>query len=389
MVALRLRVSIMLALLIGVFLPATPAAAATTYEVEVGRWLEGAPAESMRFLPGSIDVHRGDVLHFAGLGFHTATLLPVGDGPVEWFDTMARPGTSDPYAVVQPDPDDGSYKFSVPAFMPSSSTCGAPTQPACPFDGTSLLNSGVFSGALDFSATVTAAVGSSFYVVCVIHGPKMRMRVNVVARSEAASNPADLAAANEAAIEQDTDSAVALDEKFGALRTWHARPDGSKVWDAWAGVETDHVALYAMYPRKLVLDQGDTVQWHFDSLNFELHSATFPLSTGKEIRRGSFVPSCDPDGDGGPGPDTAPVLDAPPFCADPSQLEIDVDPRFIPVGGNGTFRGADLESSGVRGSLSPLGDDNYDLTFARPSGEEPFKYLCVIHPWMRGRVVVR
>jgi plastocyanin len=144
-----------------------------------------------------------------------------------------------------------------------------------------------------------------------------------------------------------------------------------------------------MYPRKLVLEKGDTVQWHFDSLNYEPHSATFPLSTAKEIAQGSFYPSCDPDGDAGPGPDTPPVLETPPFCADPTQLELNFDPRFVPVGGNGMFRGADLESSGVRGLLSPLGDDNWDLTFTRSSGDEPFRYLCLVHPWMRGRVVVR
>jgi plastocyanin len=391
-VALRVRVFVMFALLIGVLVPATTASAATTYEVEIGRFLEGAPAESMRFLPGSIDVHRGDTLHFSSFGFHTATLLPVGTGPVEWFDTMAEPGTSDPYTIFQPDPDDGSYKFSVQALLPSSFTCGASAQPACTFDGSSLLNSGVpldTGAALDFSTTVTAPRGSSFYVVCVIHGPKMRMEVNVVARSEPASDPADLAAANDAAIQQDTDSARALDEKFSALRTWHKRSDGSRVWDAWAGVENGHVALLAMYPRKLVLEKGDTVQWHFDSLNFEPHTATFPVDVGKEIVRGSFYPSCDPDGDAGPGPDNPPDLEAPPFCADPTQLELNLDPRFVPVDGNGTFRGADLESSGVRGLLSPLGDDNWDLTFTRSSGDEPFKYLCLIHPFMRGRVVVR
>lgn len=385
---MRVRIFIVLALLISAALPATTASAATTYEVEIGRWLEGAPAESMRFLPGSIDVHEGDSLHFSSSGFHTATLLPVGEGPVDWFDTMARPGTSDPYAILQPDPDDGSYKFSVPALLPSSFTCGAPTQPACSFDGSSLINSGLPETGLDLTATIDVSAGSSFYVVCVIHGPGMRMRVNVVPDGEPASDPDDLAAANAAAIKQDTNSAIALDEKFSALRTWHQRPDGSRVWDAWAGVENRHVALFAMYPRKLVLERGDTVQWHFDSLNFEPHSATFPVSTGKEIVKDSFIPSCDPDGDGGAGPDTPPVLEAPPFCADPSELELDLDPRFVPVAGNGTFRGSELESSGVRGSLSPLGDHNYNLTFGRSSGEEPFKYLCLVHPWMRGRVVV-
>jgi len=52
--------------------------------------------------------------------------------------------------------------------------------------------------------------------------------------------------------------------------------------------------------------------------------------------------------------------------------------------------GRDLESSGVRGSNSAMleGDANYRLRFGANSPGEGFTYLCMIHTFMRGKVVV-
>ncbi|MCI0635663.1 MAG: hypothetical protein L0206_17365 [Actinobacteria bacterium] len=372
--------------------PGGVAEAQTTYEVLVGQFLEGpAPAKSMRYFPGDIDVHQGDTLHFTSNGFHTATLLPSGLGPVEFFDVQAALGTSQPFAFVQPDPDDGpdSFKFGNTAIFPTDPTCGGAGLPACSFDGSSVLNSGApFFGDFDFSVTVDAAAGSTFYGVCIIHGPNMRMRIDVVSAGEPASDPADIDAANAAALTQDLDTSAALHERFSTKQRSHVTPDGRRVWDAWAGVESRHVALFAMYPSKLNIDQGDTVQWHFDSLNYEDHTVTLPIDTAREIVRNAPI-VCDPDGDAGPGPDNPPDIEQPPFCNDPSQFELELDDRFVPAQGNGIFSGPDLESSGVLGANSTEGDANYELTFKRGSPTSGFKYICLIHPFMRGRVVVK
>lgn len=386
-----LRLVPLVAVLATLVLPVGTAGAQTTYEVEVGRFLEGAPAESQRFLPWRIDVHQGDTLHFSSQSFHTATFLPVGEGPVAWFEDLATLGTSQPYALVQPDPDDGptSYKFGLGAFFPSDQTCGAPGLPACSFAGSSVVNSGVpLDAPLDFSVQVNAGAGSSFYVVCIVHGPDMRLRVDVVASGTPASDPGDLADAVDAAVEQDTDSALALHARFSGARSSHVRPDGTRVWDAWAGVDNGHVALLAMYPQRLRIGVGDRVQWHFDSLTYEDHTVTFPIDRARAIAAGVGIPACDPDGDAGPGPDAPPDLAEPPFCSDPTQLELELHDRFVPPAGNGVFLGRDLESSGVLGANSPLGDGNYVLRFPRASTDGPFKYLCLIHPFMRGKVVV-
>jgi hypothetical protein len=69
-----------------------------------------------------------------------------------------------------------------------------------------------------------------------------------------------------------------------------------------------------------------------------------------------------------------------------------VRPAFLGVrshgsAGNGAFRGADLESSGIRGANAP-GDQNYAVRFPKRSPDAGFKYICLIHPFMRGSVVV-
>ena len=59
----------------------------------------------------------------------------------------------------------------------------------------------------------------------------------------------------------------------------------------------------------------------------------------------------------------------------------------LPQIGNGAFRGSDLESSGVRGRTRST-DANYTLRFPKRSPDKGFKYIRLIHPFMRGRVVV-
>jgi plastocyanin len=389
--ARRKATLLVLTFAVGSVLQGGVAHAQTTYDVLVGQFLEAAPAsESMRFFPGDIDVHQGDTLRFTTDGFHTATFLPPDVGPVEWFDSQASLGTNQPFALVEPDEDDGpdAFKINNNAVFPSDPDCGGPAQPACTFDGSSVLNSGApFFGPFDFAASVDVGAGSSFYVVCIVHGSNMRMKVDVVGAGDPASDPGDLEDANAAALRQDVDTANALHERFSGRRTSHAAVGGARVWDAWAGVDSNHVALYGFYPRTLRIDRGDRVQWHFDSLSFEDHTATIPSRTAREIVRNAPV-VCDPDGDAGPGPDNPPDLEEPPFCSDPAQLEIEFDDRFVPGVGNGTFTGgADLESSGVRGA-NAFADRNYVVRFAERSSDRGFRYLCLIHPFMRGRVVV-
>jgi plastocyanin len=373
-------------------LPAMQATAQTTYRVRIGKFLRGAPAESMRFFPDTITVHPGDVLRFRTEGFHTATLLPVGIGADDWIQDFAS-GPDEPWSFIVADPDErpGSAKANNRAVFPTDPSCGTLDNP-CAFDGSGdpvngVLNSGLpLGGPLDFSVEVTANPGDSFWVVCLVH-PKMQMRVRVVGAGEETSDPEQIAQEKRQLIERDTDHARALHAKLDARRSFHVTPGGRRVWDAWAGFDTRYFALYDFYPGELTVRSGDRVRWHFDALYFEDHTVTGPRSRALRIAGQSFVPVCDPDGDAGPGPDTPPETEEPPFCSDPAQLEVDIPAKFNLPHGNGVVtRRKDFESSGVLGSGFP-GPGSYDLKFTREL-DGAWKYLCMIHPFMRGKVFV-
>jgi plastocyanin len=378
-------------LLAGIF-PATQAGAQATYEVQIGQFLRSAPAESMRFFPESLTVHPGDVLHFTSEGFHTATLLPAGIGADDFVADYAS-GLDEPWNFISADPDEpqGNAKANNRVLLPSDPSCGAPEAP-CEFDGggdpvDGVLNSGLpIAGPLDFSVEVTADPGDSFWVICLVH-PKMQMRVKVVAGDEEVSDPGDIAQQTRQQIRQDTEHAAALHSKLSDRQTSH-RSGGHRVWDAWTGFDTKYLALYAFYPQILNVSKGDTVRWHFDALYFEDHTVTGPTSKGRRIASQSFVPGCDPDGDAGPGPDNPPDMEDPPFCNDPSQLEFDIPANFVLPRGNGRVTSRhDFESSGISGANIP-GPPTFDLRFTKKL-DSPYKYLCLIHPFMRGKVFVK
>jgi plastocyanin len=67
----RLTLLVLLCACVSAFLPAAPAGAALTFQVEVGRFFDETDhtAESMRFYPSAIRVATGDTLHFSTESF--------------------------------------------------------------------------------------------------------------------------------------------------------------------------------------------------------------------------------------------------------------------------------------------------------------------------------
>lgn len=135
--------------------------------------------ESMRFLPSSLDVPKGELVHFV-LGFHTATLLPGNTDVSKWVEDNAT-GVGEPWNLLAPDPDAdvaggpvAAHKFNPQVLFPSPPGCGDAQANPCVHDGTSVTNSGVpfaqFPGS--FWVKVDANVGDTVWVLCLVH-PKM------------------------------------------------------------------------------------------------------------------------------------------------------------------------------------------------------------------------
>ena len=373
-------------------LPAGPARAANALTVDVAQpFFDDVPAEGMRFYAPALNVEKGTSVGFNIQGFHTATLLPADTDVHGWVATNAG-GIGKPYSLLAPDADDNteaggttgqpSLKANNAALLSSDPTCGTPDNP-CDYDGSAVVNSGApFGPGEPFSVTIDAQPGDVVWVVCLIH-PHMRLKITVVATAAEATTQAAVDAFATSAKAQDLDWAQSTHTRLLTKQSSHVTADGKRVKDVYVGYDNHWTSLFGMYPRRVDLRKGQTARFHFDGLVYEDHTATFPLSKGKTVAGESFVPACDPDGDDGAGPDNPPDLEAPPFCSDPSQLEFDIQPEFAYTQGDGVFTGnSDFESSGVRGANATSA--SWDLKFTKTSGDTPFKYLCAIHPFMRG-----
>lgn len=393
-----------LALIAGLAIfPAEPAhAASTTYTVQVGAFhFYGAKCdpntgagclfgESMKFF-GPSAVHKGDVLHFVGGGFDTASLIPKNQDLEGWVGANATaPGQ--PYALASSDPDEGALglKFSNSVFFPSSFNCGVAQQP-CDYDGNSVVNSGVPQGdSMDFYVTVDANPGDYFYIDNLIV-PRMHRRVQVVPESTATPTQADVDAAMAAQTAQDDDEGNAIVNRVNKKST-HKTASGQTVVDSYVGYDTHDIAIMGIFPSVLHIKKGQTVRYHFAQDEYFAHTMTFPVSKGLDISSHLGELVCDPDGDNGTAPDTE-AQQAPPFCPGGfDQVELDIPEHFVTTEGDGVLTSAsDFESSGFRGGSVPKlgptigGNGPFDLRFAKKG---KFKGLCMVHPEMRQTVDV-
>ncbi|MDQ3963698.1 MAG: hypothetical protein M3277_07290 [Actinomycetota bacterium] len=358
--------------------------------------------ESMRFLTPNLRVHKGDTVTMDFHGFHTATLLPKNSDVFGWIQANT-PGTSNPFSLFVPDPDDTpldggtaekpSVKVNPAVQFPTDPTCGTTTDNPCDYTG-ALLNSGVPEGEGDepitFSAEINANAGDHVWVLCLIH-PHMFFKVTVVPDSQATSTQADIDAFKAAVLAGDLDWAQAQDAKLINKRSSHVTASGQKVYDVYAGVDNHRVSLSAMYPAKTVVPKGATVRFHFDELIYEHHTVTMSFQEGLERGQEMFSPWCDPDTDSGPGPDEPPDFSAGPPCGgDFSKFEVDIPSPLWNVTGDGVFTGNDdFENSGFRGGLQ-YSLASHDVKFQKPSNRKGWKFFCLVHgPFMSGRVRVK
>ena len=191
------------------------------------------------------------------------------------------------------------------------------------------------------------------------------LRIDVVPGGEDTTTQAEIDAAFDHFHDLDVDEAKAIDAKLRKKATSH-NVGGNKVWDAYVGYDTNVLAIFAMYPKKIVLNKGDTVRYHFDQLNIELHSAVLPVERALDIVANGFLPVCDPDGDGGTDPDNF-TVDFETLTCEPGtgNLEFDLQTILTDQAGNGVFNGTDYENSGLRAS-----DGARDLRGQRSLGSQ-------------------
>lgn len=393
------------ALVSSLLIPAQPATANhnATLDIDVGADLEGAPGVSMKFLPEEITVHRGDTLKFDGFD-HTATMLPasVGDSEADaeaWIaDNAGEIG--DPYHFIHNNPDYSPGPWKADGVL-RNPDCGDPDD-RCSYTGADVVDSGFLANYVEFpqngppvfngfNVTVDANPGDSFWVFCRVH-PHMLMKVTVVTPSTASSTQEQIDASRDATVAADSAAARDLHRDLLTRRESTRRSNGTRVWKAWSGFDTEDFSLYAMYPRQLNLKRGDRVRWEFNQLHHETHTVTHPPKRGLRIANNEPV-LCDPNGDGTAGGETPADFSQgfPPTCPAGSELEFIITETFALQQGDQVVRShRDFANSGIRGQLADppaSGLNPYTLRFAKRS-RKAYKYICLIHPFMRGRIKV-
>ena len=393
----------------------SPARAALTYEVEVGRYFDSTDPskESMRFYPAALDVHQGDILHFSTEAFHGVSLLPVGEDVSSWLGTYAG-GTDRLWSAFVSDPDEGRDSFKVNRRVVSpSDVCGWPSQSACEFDGADpsapggVLHSGLAiyptsGGAelkkLDFSVAINADPGQIIHVVDLLN-PGMRMEVRVVPAGQPASDQSELDAESATLFAQDARKAASLHKNYSAKKVKRVI-GGKPTWLAWAGVETATVSLRRAYPEKLTIKKGQRIRWLFTKNIYSSHSITFPMARGRSTAMAFPEVVCDPDGDfvdpsgeQPAQPDEAPTSTSPPYCDADPQLELDVPDEMTVSAGNAKLNSAsDFETSGARGKGYATTTAPYTLAFTKPR-KKGYRFIDVTgfpgYLAVTGRVVVK
>lgn len=271
----------------------------------------------LQFLPGALSIEVGE------------TVTWEWSGPEPHSVTFLAPGQE----IPNPEEDDSLF---------------APTPPTGPYDGTTLVNSGLQPLGPEAPAPmeVTFAKAGEFPFYCVIH-PQMVGELTVVEAGGEVDSFADVAErkAAEAAewLEEGRAAKAALLE---AEPVQTPNPDGSTTWTVQMGVTTAHTDVLAFAPTPAEVEAGDSVTFVNESQ--APHTASF-FGTGAEPIQNPLDERVGPPS---PGPS-------------PQALSAE---GFIHTGV--------LPPNAPPGSGPPLAVRSFTFTIPAP-GEYP--YVCIFH----------
>jgi len=347
-----------------------------------------------------VAVHDGDLIDFrmnpgSPDGFHTATLLKLGD-------TWQTAFTSLPFATPDADPGDTPGQLEVnPRIVRPTATCGTAAQP-CVYDGTAEVNSGALFNAApgtpkaEFFDRIELPSGTALprtvTFICRLH-PGMQGSLTVVDDDTPASTQGQLDALAQTQYQRETADALAAESTANTAGRM-ANADGTTTWTLAAGVDganqDAHVQVLEMLPSTLSVKPGDAVRWSSPS-TMEIHTVSFPAGSGSDpidpFPVGCEAGTGDTPGNLGAG--------APSFgCSTAAQAEIHYSPR--PAGATlvtqpGAAPSPTLTTSGILALAGVLGTfyrtDLASYTYLFPGSSGTFSYQCRVHDSMRGTIV--
>jgi plastocyanin len=339
-------------------------AGAATKVVVAGPPIKKPPAgvpkdgDIAQFFPRAVKVHAGDTLRFQIAGFHAINFPKKGDGD----PPLAIPGTA-PVAGVN-DAAGTPFWFNGQPSIIFNPAVAFGTKTGGSYNGTAAANSGapVSEGApKPWSVKLTKAGSYTFY--CPIH-PGMKGTATVVAKSKAVPS----AKADAARVRAQLNKALTNLKKLDKA----AAPSGDTITtgpDLGTG-ET----LYRFTPATKTVKVGAPVTLEMSSRTPEIHTFTFAkdINTLKPLAQGFVAPV---PGTGTSGP---PTLGFAAQALYPSDVPL---PAY-----DGNAHGDGYYNTGLLDSdaRSPQ-PQKATMTFSAPG---TYSYICLVHPDMKGKVVV-
>jgi plastocyanin len=306
------------------------------------------------FFPHGVTIHVGDSVRFLERGFHTVDFPVRGADPAP-FVLPGAPIANSVDAAGAPFWFNGlpAVGLNVPALPPQFGK-------TVTFSGAKRVTSGlplVEGPPKPFTVRFTKRGSYTYY--CNIH-PGMDGKVRVVPKSRKIPNRAAYAARLRAQITRDVNIAKTLNTETPPAGTVSVGAAGAY------GVE-----YYGMLPETMTVPIGTTLRFQMPSKSREQHTATF----------GPGDPEHDPASYLG---QIAAGLNANPFdprTVFPSEPPGALGPLTPVLHGNGFWNSGLMDASGA----TPLPGANA-VTFGAPG---TYTYFCMIHPFMKGTVVVQ
>ena len=313
-------------------------------------------ADATQFFPSTTTIHVGDSVKWKFDGFHSVYFpkkggknarLAIGDPARKYNDT---------------DPAGAPYWFNGQIQIIANPLAAFPVGTKT-YDGKKITASGVpqsnkFTYKLKFSKTGT------FTYYCTIH-PNMKAKVKVVSKSSSVpSSKADKKAV-----------AKQLASTLAELKKNNNRANAAaNVVEA--GRDTNKTSLLAFFPTQRTVPVGTTVEFKMSSHTNEIPTVTF--GSDAVFAKGGYAEKQE-NALLSPLPGTG--KNGPPELGFPGPVVFPSDPG--PLSFDGTQHGG-FESSGLIGEKPQPTSTKF--TFPKAG---TYNFICMIHPEMKGRIVVQ
>jgi plastocyanin len=336
-------------------------ASAATKEVDMGtppsdaKSFQKVGADVNAFFPKLTTIHVGDSVRFLPVGFHNLDLPKKGGKPTPLIAPQGAPLSGLADAAGAPFWFNGqqNLQFNLPALAPKG------FGKKFTYSGSKGVQSGLPLTNKPKPVTVKFSKTGTFTYYCDVH-PGMKANVKVVSKSSSVPSSKD----DDKRVKKQVSDALAVAKKAPKTQT----PAG--VVDIGVAGKGG-VEYFGMVPAKSTVPVGTTVTFRMSPGTYEDHTATFgPGDPEKEPNSylGKIAKSFE-----GPALDQLGV-----YSSDAPGTLATLTPTLH---GNGFWNSGVLDGS----PATPLAASNR-VTFGAPG---TYNFYCLIHPFMKGTVVVQ